>query len=298
MEIGRGPNTQQGGHTMSQQNRHYALVTVFGLALLVLAPLQAGATSHLLLQLCQQTNCPSPAMVRIPPKIDSVFLFSDITPGGTVALKGVGFGITKGQLLLTGLKRHTGVALAPIPLTILEWKGTFIGAKIPTITAVKNQQAKLQVKTHNNLVGNEYPVNFRATQDIKRLPRSDVNGSCSTEADRDHCAPGGSSSDYIPFCYGPLPDPDEPVWTFKGVHWTCVGSSSGTDSFSASVKNDWTFDHTALHDMSGGQSVTMSGFQSGVTSMNVSMKWNNANVSYVHYGVNVYVVGPKGVPHK
>ncbi|MGH7428648.1 MAG: hypothetical protein ACREJ4_09905 [Candidatus Methylomirabilaceae bacterium] len=77
---------------MSQRNRPYRLITFVGLALLVLAPLRAEATSHLVLRLCQETNCTPPAIVHIPPRIEGVFIFSNITPGGALIVTGSAFG--------------------------------------------------------------------------------------------------------------------------------------------------------------------------------------------------------------
>ena len=92
--------------------------------------------------------------------------------------------------------------------------------------------------------------------------------------------------------------------TFSGYHWTCVGSSNGTNSFWASLSNGWLFDQAALTNLShnptltASGNVTMSGFQAATTSTNVKLKWNNANMTYALYSVYVFIVGPKGVPYK
>jgi hypothetical protein len=240
-----------------------------------------------------------------PPKIEQVVPFvSNITPGGSAVIKGSWFGNDEGDLYLKGLKKWNGVALSPIKLTIATepgkdfWKPTGVIGFIPgNITEVKDQPATLQIKTKAGKLSNEYPVNFAAKKDTKQLPAGDVQVSCSDEADLDSCN-NVVHSDSIPFCSAPFVSGGG--GTFSGYHWTCVGSSNGTDSFSASLKHDWRFEHAALADLSGSvfQTVTMSGFQSGATSTNVKLKWNNSNVSYVLYKVNVSIIGPKGVPHK
>jgi hypothetical protein len=240
-----------------------------------------------------------------PPKIDVVVPFvSNITPGGSAVIKGSWFGNDEGELYLKGLKKWNGVALLPIKLAIAKepgkdfWKSTGVIGFIPgNITEVKDQPATLQIKTKAGKWSNEYPVNFAAKKDTKQLPAGDVQVSCSDEADWDSCN-SVSHKDSIPFCSAPFVSGGG--GTFSGYHWTCVGSSNGTDSFSASLKNDWRFEHAALADLSGSvfQTVTMSGFQSGATSTNVKLKWNNANVPAVYYIVNVSIIGPKGVPHK
>jgi hypothetical protein len=290
---------------MKQHQIAYLIV----LALLVLAPVQAEATSHTtsLAKLCTWIDCQ--AALAVLPKITQAN--SPIRPGLGVLIRGSGFGQAEGEFYLTGLWEHpVGDSLAAVKsvkLTIPKapgedyWTPTWVIGLVPeNITQVRDQPVKLRIKTKDNKWSNEYPVDFVARRDIKVLPKSDVQGNCSPEADSDHCSHGEISSNYIPLCYGPLPDPSMIGWygeaTFYGKHWTCVGSSDGTDSFSASLKNDWRFDHAALDDLSPG-AVTMSGFQKGTTSTNVSLGWNNANVSYVFYRVMVSIVGPKGVPH-
>ena len=261
-----------------------------------------------LVQLCEWTGCEGVLVPVGPPKIDVVVaLISNITPGGAVVVKGSRFGSAEGKLYLKGLKKYTGGELGLVEISIAKeqgkdfWKSTGVIGFIPgDITEVKDQPAKLQIKTTAGKWSNEYPVNFTAKKDTKQLPASDVQVSCSDEADYDSCY-NVVHQDSIPafFC-AHLHSIGLGGGTFRGYHWTCVGSSNGTDSFSASLKNGWRFDHAALDDLSGSvfQTVTMSGFQSGATSTNVKLKWNNANVDYVLYNVNVSIIGPKGVPHK
>jgi hypothetical protein len=249
---------------------------------------QRSPTTGSLAELCKKVDCGG-MVAHIGPKIDKVF--SIITPGGAALVGGSGFGSMPGKLLL---RASSG---AVFELTNLEWYATGVGGKIPsTITGLKDLNATLQIVTKNGSPSNEWPVQFVA--ELKSLSPGDIQGSCSDEADSDNCTPGGLHEDFIPFCIGPWPFKGLAGASFSGYHWTCVGSSYGTDSFSASIKNGWRFDSAVLEDLSGSPSVIMSGFQKDTTSMNVSLKWNNAGVSYVWYRVYVYVIGPSGVPHK
>jgi len=268
---------------------------------------QAQATlqvKSLITDLCAKTDCGT--LFCLTPQIKEFMFFmsgipssSVAMPGGIVVIKGCGFGSTAGTIRLVGSAPAFKLDAVSNQKQIIEWKDGLVSWELPMVTGVVDQPAMLQIKTHNNKESNEFPVNFKATQDIKQLPASHVQVSCSDESDHDSCN-NVFHSDSSPFCSAPFVSGGG--GTFSGYHWTCVGSSNGTDSFSASLKkeNGWRFDHAALDDLSGSvfQTVTMSGFQSGSTSTNVSLKWNNAHVSYVLYSVKVSIVGPKGVPHK
>lgn len=252
-------------------------------------------------QLCATINCGA-IFACVTPKIEQVLFFSKMTPGGTVALKGCGFGGTAGQLFLTGLTRYTGEALAPIPLTILEWKGTLIGATIPsTITAVKDQQVKLHVKTYNNVLGNEYPVNFRATQEVKLLPYHDVKVVfCSADANMNWCngtQPGWGGV----YQMGLAPDCGHTYWGSHGNCLLCVGDDTGTDIFEITLKNGWLFDSFQKEvKVAPGEGWAQgpSGFPPGGTYWKPQVKWTVTPNDYFCYGGWVYIAGPKGVSWK
>jgi hypothetical protein len=254
----------------------------------------------------------SPGAIQItgPPKIEQVVPFiSNITPGGYVAIKGSAFGNDQGELWLKGLKKWNGVAYGDVKLAIATepgkdfWKPTTVLGIIPgSITQVKDQPVKLQIKTKAGKWSNEYPVNFRATRDIKVLPANYVHSvKCSTESDYDACTGVLRDWNVIPFCH--YPHPSYPAATFRGYHYTCVGDSNGKDSFRFSLtkKNGWSLDHVEFHgEPIGGidQPVIASGSLSpSLNYVGVSIHWDNAPAPYALYGVDVYITGPKGVPH-
>jgi hypothetical protein len=287
--------------------KKHQIVWLVALSLLVLAPIQAEATSHSLAQLCAKINC-VPILTTILPKITQAD--SPVTPGGYVVIQGSGFGQELGELWLTGLKHYSGPGLLPIKLTIPPskppwdfWTPTQVIGQVPiNLTQVTDQQAELEIKTKNGLLSNKFPVNFKATRDIKVLPASYVHSvSCSTESDYDSCTGVPLDMNVIPFCSAP--HPSYPAATFRGYHWTCVGDSDGTDSFRFSLtkKNSWSLDHVEFHDAPIGgisQPVIASGSLSlSLNYTQVTIDWDNAPAPYALYGVDVYIVGPKGVPH-
>ena len=285
--------------------KRHQIVWLVAFALLVLAPVQAEATSHSsLTQLCTWIDCQ--AALAVLPKITQAD--SPITPGGYVVIQGSRFGQLTGELWLTGLKSYSGPSLPPIKLTIPLgsatwdfWQSKFVVGFVPdNIYYVTDQPAKLQIKTKDNKWSNEFPVTFKATRDIKVLPYINLSpGDCSDEADFDRCN-NVKHENFILFCSSPIDFAEG--GTFYGFHWTCVGDSNGTDSFRFSLreKYGWSLYSADLDYSTGGidPPVTTSGPQDwGVTYTKVSLHWNNETVSYVSYRVNVSIVGPKGVPH-
>jgi hypothetical protein len=255
-----------------------------------------------IIQLCTTVNC---VAALFAPKIDTFAIGSNITPGGKMAVVGIAFGNSPGQLHMVGYGPLIPFKLTDTVVQVVEWHNTWVSATIPAnITGVVDQPVAFYVLTANNVKSNySLTVPFTATRDMEQLPAGEVQVGCSDEADFDSCN-NVVNSDSIPFCSAPFVTGGG-GGTFTGFHWTCVGSSNGTDSFSASLKNGWRFNDAALADLTpedlfsdDPKFANMSGFQSDATSTNVTLNWNNADASYVLYSVNVSIVGPKGVPHK
>ncbi|MCI0408520.1 MAG: hypothetical protein L0191_08160 [Acidobacteria bacterium] len=254
--------------------------------------------------LCASTNCGGPVYAFIPPKINSVFIFSDITPGGFVVIVGEHFGTTKGRFFLKGLRKHTGQDFGDVDLSVIasDWKQTVVGGTIPSdITPVKDQAAKLTVRTATNQWSNEFPVNFRATREIKRIPAHDyavVVRHCGSDSNFDACnytrpdkeePPSGSGT-------GPI------LATIQGVHrncWGCIGTDRGTDVYELWLYNGWVFDTMEwyLHVSEPGQaSASKPSFPSGGTHWKPQIPWEVTPNDSLWYTINVNAIGPKGVP--
>ncbi|HEX9444010.1 MAG TPA: hypothetical protein VGA73_07810 [Candidatus Binatia bacterium] len=266
---------------------------------ITVAPKPSGGIGGLT-DLCKHIDCGA----LLAPKIDNFLIFSNFTPGGAIAVLGSGFGAKPGQLHMVGTTAGSfKITDTVVPIIQGGWKNTSIGAKIPNLTGVVEQPIKFYVVTAGNAKSNDsFTVQFRPTQEMKQLPSGDVQVSCSDEADFDACN-SVVNDDGIPFCGAPFVSGGG--GSMSAFHWTCVGSSNGTDSYSASLKNGWLFNDAALVDVTpedlfsdDPKFASMSGFKSDVASTNVTVNWNNADASYVLYSVNVSIVGPKGVPHK
>ncbi len=286
---------------MSQHNRHYALITLVGLTFLVLAPLQAEATSHLALRLCQQTNCTPPAIVRIPPKIESVFVFSNITPGGALILTGSAFGSARGSLTLK-LREFNGNAKSE-SLGVDEWGNTYVGATItPHLTKVKDQQAKLQLKTAAGQLSNEFPVNFRAAREVRLLPPLDhalQPRTCGSDSSFDMCNGFRPDNDDIPSGSGTGP-PLSPIWA---RHCNCAvcGDSSGTDVYEVWLYNGWVLDTMDWHAITSDPDpyearVWKPSFPEGQSYWKPNIKWRITDGDGVSYTIQLHLRGPIDVP--
>jgi hypothetical protein len=261
------------------------------------APTRTPSTT--LGELCQLIDCGTVFAPFLKPTIEQVVPFiSNITSDGWVAIKGSGFGNEVGEFFLV----WDWTGLFAEPLTIPSemgkdhWTPTSVFGQLPPITGKMDQTAWLRLKTKAGTWSNLFPVNFTAARETKQLQSSDVAVACSNEADVDLCN-SHYNSDSVPFCSSPFVAASQDGDTIVGHHWTCVGDSDGTDSYSASLENGWLFKSAAFNNLKGGNSATMTGFQSDTESMNVKINWTNENVSYVLYRMNISIEGPKGVPH-
>jgi hypothetical protein len=248
-----------------------------------------------------------------PPKIEQIVPFiSNVTPGGTIAIKGTWFGDVKGHARLTGMKRWNGTAYGGTGDLWLDvvtepgkdfWKTTSVLVKVPTYVAqVRDQPAKLQVKTSDGRWSNEYSVQFVAAKDFVTLPRSDAAVkviACGTDSNKDVC------NGWV--------DPDDGDWfsytcgqTYSAFHlncWGCIGNDSGIDKFEVTLKNDWIIDGGKVHvNVEQGEGFAMvstgSEVPPGVTSWKPQISWNVSSNDDLCHGADVYITGPKGVPWK
>ncbi len=242
---------------------------------------------------------PGAALAFVKPSITGLTDGSNITPSGSVGIKGHGFGNEQGtkQVFLGDLRKYNSPTPNQRELKVFPngWTDTQIVATIPSnIAEVMDQTASLYIRDGDQW-SSPYPVKFKATKDMRLLPASDVQVlRCSDYGDDSWCngvqfvKPLGLCS-FGPVVLGGCGG------TMSGYHWTCVGSSFGTDSFVASLKNGWSIDHT---DVTRAAGATVSATPIGPGGLDVKVQWNNQGLSASDYCVSVSIVGPKGVPHK
>jgi hypothetical protein len=190
-------------------------------------------------------------------KASIIPVFSNITPGGVVLIKGCGFKDVGGQVILSGLKKFDNTPLPPVELDTFNagaeyhWTNTMIIATIPNdITMVRDQPAKIQVvrpavapepNPKQLRKSSQLPVTFRAAREGKLLPGSDVQAVCSDGADDNSC--NGFHHNNSFFCAGI--SGINTAGSAYGQHFTCAGifdsEDDGSDTFFATLKNGWVF---------------------------------------------------------
>jgi hypothetical protein len=221
------------------------------------------------------------------PKIAEVFLFSNVTPGGIVAVKGCGFGSTQ-----SGKSFALELSQPPFPhitIKVTEWKdGLVSGILDPGVKKVYDQPAHFQI-TYANGVTNSPDVAFTAARETKLLPFSSLKVNCSTESDYDHCES----------C-------EQPAFTKKTIHgfhgttFDPAGSDDGTDSYSVTLKPGWRFVDMTWDNWGDDGYASQGGFVKDSASLSLTVKWNTGcgvacNVSYT---VSLLVEGPIGTAPK
>ena len=231
-----------------------------------------------------------------PPTITAVIGTS--TPGGVAAITGSGFGATPGTV-----RAHLNTWNNLQKVVLLEagpWKNGLIEIHWPTdLIGLRAQDATIDVTTSMYHTSNPRKIQFVPELVAEVLPYQDVALIvCGKDSNVDNCI------DFV--------DPDDDGWTsmgcssdssFCGSHenaWAAIGDDSGDDIYAIKVVNDWLLDHMEFtyKDQSGGSLSGPSGFPHAGTSWSAKMHWSVTPNDDVGYAVAVWIVGPKGVPHK
>ncbi len=222
---------------------------------------------------------------RDSPRIDSVFPFSVISPGGGVILLGSGFGANPGQVRMQILNHPYSY------LGELSWSDNSVGGTIdPDLAGLTDQQVALYVVTASGVASNIVRVRFTARRELVLLPPGDVDSTCGRESDVNEC---GFS---------------EPSWspppTFTGRH-RCTGAfdpyfgcnDAGRDGFYTgfSLRSGWKVDHGELQVYRGRAS--LSGLEPDRSAPSGTVSWDTLEYTSL-YSVNVYVSGPAGTSYK
>jgi len=220
------------------------------------------------------------------PRIDSVFPFSVISPGGGVIVQGVNLGASPGKFLL---KLQDGQATEMGSLT---WADTAVSGNIePGIGGVLDQAATLQVIRADGSASNEMPVQFTARREIRLLPMADVQCSAEDKTDLDTCNDRN--------------DPNSPD-TIRGFHqcrdvadWVFGCNDSGVDAFWTTLANGWKVNSAILTSVGGGVAQSPPTIvQEGPGPAKVTVWWDTRDLMVVGYAGRVFIEGPAGTSHR
>lgn len=264
-----------------------------------------------------------PAPIKPPPdpcaghplEISAVQSTPPLEPGEKLHIVGCGFGPHTvpypGTVVLVG----DGFPGGKLTLDVEGWFPTGILAKVPMIGGVPDiPTAKLQV-VRSGQFSNQVDVGgFRATREVKRLLPEDVQISCGLAHPGDDAAcakakPPIESSFFAGATFGakrsrsiPRKDDCEKTEGLGAEHF-----EERTDTFTASLANGWTLAAYAWWWDAAHYSWVLAptGYAPNATSATLTMKTgiyaNECGGPYnasAWYRVDLYAVGPKGIPYK
>jgi hypothetical protein len=256
----------------------------------------------------------------IKPTIEQLFIFSSVTPHGTVALKG-NFGPTRGHLFLKlpstkQIEVTDELSEGPDdPAGPLQWTTHLIGARLSSAIAgeVKGGAA-FRVQAANGAFSNWFAVTFTPTTDFVVLdPSHVVVNSCSDDAGDNQCndVTNGHLNAWSVLAQGTIPGP-------KGITLNTQGTGAGgpsigshhasdwglasdddVDRYDIALANGWRVDHLRV-DVFLGDNGTVDVPQSiadDATSGQLVVHYHiGASGGAVAYGATIVIRGPKGVP--
>jgi len=227
----------------------------------------------------------SALMSVFSPRIDSVFPFSVIQPGGRVIVQGENFGAQPGQLKI---KLQNG---QESNLSDLTWDKLHASGIIdPNLAGVIDQPATLRVVTASGKESDAVPAPFTARREVKVLPMTDVGVNCSQGSDYNHC----NTNPTHPGDTGPAPRFNG--YSFMALHgcgWLSIGdcSDSGTDTYWGTLANGWRL--SSARNVGG---ASRSDPPVIVTdepgSFKFNIYWDTTDDHSVNYAGLIYVEGP------
>lgn len=256
-------------------------------------------------EFCEWTDCTGSTeeILKCPtPKIDFGGTGPFIMPGSYLYVTGCGFGQQKGLL---ELRFQGGIVLN---LNIEGWYPGLIGGIVPDApSGTKDQVGWLFVKT-GGWQSKPWPVQFKAKREIRLVPMKMVQvKECNDTADENICnhVDNTDCDVYGHVCpwqclVGQWCGPGSTLSSIAGYHYNTVQLSAdvGWDRYTATVKNGYVFHDikSSYENIDGGHASNIEGFKKGGASTTFTMQWSADGDGGVFYTINLYAIGPKGVP--
>ena len=221
------------------------------------------------------------------PLIESVFPLSVISPGGGVIVQGQSFGREPGKLLL---RLHHEASLTS--LGALTWATRTVSGTIdPNITGVPDQPAYLHVLRADGKRSNEVPVTFTARHEVQLLPSSDVQVTCSRNADM--------SND----CFPPDGSPYDGTFFASHYSYTCVFELCGDLDYGADVVrvhllNGWVYHSHGQRNVRGKVHPIVCPRQGADFACTTNWETEDGSNFGAYYTLDIFVEGPVGTSWK
>jgi hypothetical protein len=261
---------------------------------------------------------PPPAYDTPPP--------GNISPFGTLYLKGEQFGSSKGKIMLhvqvpIDKHFHTGVGAVSLPgskpgtrivqLEITQWGPDKIIAKMPLVAGVPDHSAVLQVLNAQGLGSLGWNIPFRAMRArmTLRFKENVTKVHCSHGANLDKCMEAGINYD-APYTYeGPCfySGPHVTDKTISAWHMNChdvVDFDSGADTYTIELKNNWVIEQVrwGWKPSSTSEKLKLPSAEAltqryrGAQKMVLTVPWEvSPGPDWLAYWIDVDVKGPAGI---
>lgn len=235
-----------------------------------------------------------------------------IEPEMEVVLLGCQFGVRRGQVFLTLVNsRFRSVELEVQPS---DWNDGDILAKVPMIVDEVDQPARIYLIRTDGTRSDDYPIEFRARREIKRVGGDYFTVRTWSTSTEDAFRIGGginSLGDCKPTDLLPGYDPSV-TFTYASTsaradHWQscCWPPTQSFDTWHVALKNGW-MPHHLTHAFAGrksswalvpqpGRVDSVTGFAPNSADVEFSFHWwTDQYESGVKYAFQLYVVGPAG----
>jgi hypothetical protein len=257
---------------------------------------------------------PFTGSITVRPAITEFMLFSNVTPGGIVALKG-SFGALKGHLLMC---LPSGVTSE---VTKVNWSATLLSGTLDgTIQGQLPGSVAFRVVDAAGVTSEWFTANkgspsieFRPTiAEIVLDASAVIVNHCSDDAGDNKCNASTSGHTNVWSVLADVTIPHPPVETLDtngtgpaGPSIDChhasdwgLSSDDDTDTYSVSLKNGWTIEHLDVSTvvMDNGKVDVLQTIPDGATSGQLVVHYHiGASGGTVAYGGFIVVRGPKGV---
>jgi hypothetical protein len=247
-------------------------------------------------------------------ELKSVQATPPLDPREKIVVEGCGFGERtndRAEIALVG----DGLPGGRLKLTVTGWFPTWIAATVPAIGGVRDlPNVRLQMVRSDGRVSNWLDVGgFRATREVRQILQNDLQVACgaSSPADDKECSPLGTTPAETKFFSGAsLAIKRARSTTHKedcsAVDLLDTNVQEKTDTAAVSLANGWVLAGYAW--WWGGDDAWVlapSGYVANASSATITMKtglWVNRcrgpYHAFARYRVDLFAVGPTGVPYK
>ena len=260
-----------------------------------------------------------------PSQLPTITPIGAVTPTGTLYIKGMRFGATKGKVELQvsvpfnkkfyvpkGTKTRAGTKKGKkrIQLDVKSWSDTRIKVQIPLIAGVPDHSASFQIFTAKGLGSIGRKVRFYATRGNGTLKYGEkvTSINCSNGANESYCLDkqaGTMAAFEGPCFYG---GPKRKDKTITAWHLNCHGAvdwDEGTDRYTIKLKNNWVVEEikwgwkrsSSSEKLKLPSAKALTKKHKGASSMTIRVPWEvSPGPDWLAYWISVRIKGPVGLP--